>query len=111
MEFKGSGHIYKCNPVAWWNTDDAITVNLKCAPKADCEDQQRLSQTYHSEEMAVKQREFIAQFVESIEGLVVDGTEIKTFDDLFKYGPPDAYDWVYSAVLSQKTLTDTEIKN
>ena len=111
MDFKGSEHIYKCKPVGWFNTDGAITVNLKCAPKADCLDQQRASETYALEEAANKQREFVGQFVESIEGLEVDGKEIKTFAALYKYGPPDVYDWVYCAVLSQKTLTETEIKN
>lgn len=111
MEFKGSSHIYKCTPVGWFNKDGTITVNLKCAPKADCLEHQRNAETYAVEEQAVKQREFIAQFVESIEGLVVDGKKITTFSDLYKYGPPDVYDWVYTAVLSQKVLTETEIKN
>lgn len=111
MEFKGSSHVYKCCPVAWWNVDKKITVNLKCAPKADCQEHQRNAETFAIEEQAVKQREFIARFVDSIEGLVVDGKEIKTFEELFKDGPPDVYDWVYTAVLSQKTLTETEIKN
>jgi hypothetical protein len=111
MEFNGKDHVYKCQPKEWWNLDGSITLNLKCAPKPDIEGQQRASETYAVEERANKQREFVSSFVVSIEGLVVDGKPITTFEDLFKCGPPDIYDWAYFAVLSQRMLTDAEVKN
>jgi hypothetical protein len=111
MEIKSYDHIYKCRPVGWYNEDNSITVGLKCPPKPEFDSYARSETTYAMEERAKKGREFIGKFVKSITGLTVDGKEVTSFEQLYETGPADLYDWIYTAVLSQKILNDAEIKN
>jgi hypothetical protein len=80
-------------------------------PKKDFDVQAEEETTYGMAERRKKGHEFIAKYVNTIEGLEVDGKPVETFDQLRETGPTDLYTWIYTAVLSQERLTKAEIKN
>lgn len=111
MELRSTDHVYEIYPPLWFNDDQKVKVKLKCVPKKDFDVHAELESTYGMEARRVKGREFIGKYVSAIEGLVVGGKEITSFDELYETGPADLYNWIYSAVLSQEMLSKAEIKN
>ena len=91
MDLKGYGHVYECYPPLWFNEKQEVCVKLKCVPKKDFDVQAEAETTYGMEERRKKGHEFIAKFVNTIEGLTVDGVAVESFDQLRETGPTDLY--------------------
>ena len=111
MELKKLDYVYECHPAVFGNEDKSVTVKLKCVPKPDFEAQQMLESTLGMEARRNSGREFVAKYFCGIEGLTVDGEEIKTLDDIYRKVPGELYTWIYMAVMSLEILTKAEVKN
>lgn len=112
MEVKGNSHVYECSPAIYGNDDSSVIVKLKCVPKPDFDTQTIHESTLAMEARRKSSREFVGKYFVDCEGYVVDGKELKTFDDIYTNGPGgDLYNWIFAAVMSREILDRHEIKN
>lgn len=111
MNLKSLNHIYECNPPVLGNAKNGFIVKLKLVPKPEF-DAQALSEAILSVEARVKStHQFMCKYFAGIEGLAVDGEEIKTLDDIFHKVPMELYSWIYAAIMTYDVMTKAEIKN
>jgi hypothetical protein len=112
MELKGTNHIYECYPPIYGNEDQTVKVKLKCVPKPDYDAQVMIESTLGMEARRKSGREFVAKYFCGVDGLVVDGQEIKTLEDIYNKVPGgELYNWIFAAVMSLEILTKAEVKN
>jgi len=77
--------------------------------------EQELAATFAITERLDKLAEITKELVEKhfvkVEGLVIDGSPVESFNEFYENAPPELVQWVLRAVFSTEILSTSELKN
>lgn len=123
MEFHDLNHVYECVPPVLGIPDvpeeEQVIIGMTVIPIEESdedifsESRVRLEKSGEEAQRAVSQitKDRIKSKVKYIKNLKCGDKEIKTFDELYEFGPPELVSWVCRAVQSSVILSKAERKN